>query len=352
MRTLTRRQAALACISLPLVAGEWVLAQGSKTSSPLELARQAEALKPGEWVWAPDIAPAGPITVYVDLSRQLAYVYRNGVRIAASSISSGKPGHETPTGVFTILQKDKNHRSNKYNSAPMPYQERLTWDGVALHAGGLPGYPESHGCVHLPYEFARLLFGITEMGGTVVVAGKAGGAGMPAGVLQPVPGQGALAQHLALADDASAVWLPDLSPQGPVSVVLSRPDRQVLVMRNGVEIGRARVELPPDDYADHLLTLTRGADGRMVWTVAPTPGREAEAGRPVDQALIEQVRLPAGFMKSVQPLMQPGLTVLVTNEPLAPHTTGPQLAVLDSQSRPGDGPDGPAMSPARRPVSG
>ena len=125
--------------------------------------------------------------VYVDLSRQLATVYRNGVRMAVTTVSSGKPGHDTPIGVFTILQKDANHHSSKYNDAPMPYQERLTWDGVALHAGGLPGYPSSHGCVHLPLEFSKLLFGITHLGGTVIIAGNAGKPAMipDPGVLSP-----------------------------------------------------------------------------------------------------------------------------------------------------------------------
>src|SRR5438093_10832988 len=85
-------------------------------------------------------------------------IYRNGVRIGVSTISSGRDGYETPTGVFTILEKNKEHISHKFNDAPMPYQERLTWSGVALHAGGLPGYPESHGCVHLPLAFSKILF--------------------------------------------------------------------------------------------------------------------------------------------------------------------------------------------------
>lgn len=78
---------------------------------------------------------------------QKAYVYRNGVLIGVATVSAGRPGHLTPTGVFTILQKQKEHRSTIYDGAPMPYMERLTWGGIALHAGGLPGYPESHGCV-------------------------------------------------------------------------------------------------------------------------------------------------------------------------------------------------------------
>ena len=145
------------------------LAQGAKVTSPIELAEAAQGLEPGEWVWAPDISPEGPVVVYVDLSRQLADIYRNGVRIGVSTISSGKPGHETPTGVFKILQKDKWHHSSTYNNAPMFFQQRLTWGGVALHAGGLPGYPESHGCIHLPYAFAEELFGTTTMGGTIAV---------------------------------------------------------------------------------------------------------------------------------------------------------------------------------------
>jgi len=127
-------------------------------------------LKPGEFLWHPEISPAGPIVLVVSLDEQRAYVYRNGIAIGLSTISSGKTGHETPTGVFTILQKDKDHKSNLYNSAPMPYMQRLTWDGIALHGGNLPGHPASHGCVRLPQAFAQKLFGETKRGDTVVVA--------------------------------------------------------------------------------------------------------------------------------------------------------------------------------------
>ncbi len=81
-------------------------AQGAQASSPPEFARRIGQLKPGQWVWAPQVAPNGPVLIYVDLSRQIALVYRNGVRIAATTVSTGKAGHATPTGVFTILQKE------------------------------------------------------------------------------------------------------------------------------------------------------------------------------------------------------------------------------------------------------
>ena len=146
------------------------------------------ALAPGQFLWHPEIAPSGPMVLVISLDEQRAYVYRNGLAIGVSTISSGKPGKETPTGVFTILQKNKNHRSNLYSNAPMPWMQRLTWDGIALHGGALPGYPASHGCVRLPHAFAEKLFAETRNGDTVVVANaKAGTASTvhPA-VLAPV----------------------------------------------------------------------------------------------------------------------------------------------------------------------
>ncbi|WP_447910404.1 L,D-transpeptidase family protein [Brevundimonas bullata] len=104
---------------LAVLAAEPALSQGRPASSVVDLARAADSLQLGEWVWAPAIAPSGPVLIYVNLSDQRATVYRNGVRIGVSTISSGKPGHETPTGVFTILQKDARHHSTTYNNAPM-----------------------------------------------------------------------------------------------------------------------------------------------------------------------------------------------------------------------------------------
>jgi len=143
-------------------------AQGAKESAPVDL--PPSQLKPGEFIWSPQAVPAGPLVMVISLDEQRAYVYRNGLRIGVSTVSTGKKGYETPTGVFTILQKKKDHKSNLYDDAPMPFMQRLTWSGVALHAGRLPGYPASHGCVRLPYEFARRLFDVTTFNMTVVVA--------------------------------------------------------------------------------------------------------------------------------------------------------------------------------------
>ena len=130
-------------------------------------------LAPGDFIWEPGRAGPGQLVVVVSLPEQRAHVYRNGIRIGISTISSGKPGKETPTGTFEILQKKRMHHSNLYNNAPMPFMQRLTWDGIALHAGEIPGYPASHGCIRLPAAFAEALYEETARGMLVVVADTA-----------------------------------------------------------------------------------------------------------------------------------------------------------------------------------
>lgn len=311
--------AALMLAAVPLAAA---LAQGSPSSAPAGLISQPDRLKPGQWVWAPDLAPAGPLLVYVDLSRQLASVYRNGVRMAVSTISSGKPGHDTPTGVFTILQKDANHHSSKYNNAPMPYQERLTWDGVALHAGGLPGYPESHGCVHLPLQFAKLLFGIESLGGTVVIAG-----GHQDPVLRPAAGMLEPAivgsnPPASLGAGQQSSWNPAASRAGPVSIVMSAADRQLVVLRNGVEIGRSVAILPRQPAQTTVLTYAGGpADHWVEVGTGSSPGGSGGAA-------IEQLQLPPAFAAQVHSVLAPGTTLVITAAPLTSQSTGGQTTII------------------------
>jgi lipoprotein-anchoring transpeptidase ErfK/SrfK len=131
-------------------------------------------LRPGQFRWHPEAAPAeGPVSIVVSIPLQRAWVFRAGALIGVSTISSGQPGYDTPTGAFPILQKRVDHRSNIYDGAPMPYMQRLTWDGIALHAGQIPGHPASHGCVRLPRAFAQRLYGVTELGALVVVSDEA-----------------------------------------------------------------------------------------------------------------------------------------------------------------------------------
>lgn len=112
------------------------------------------------------------VHVVVSLPEQMAYVFRDGEFLDSSPVSTGKRGHRTPVGTFPILQKKVHHRSSTYDNAPMPYMQRLTWRGIALHAGELPGYPASHGCIRLPWSFAKKLYGLTDYDTRVTITDR------------------------------------------------------------------------------------------------------------------------------------------------------------------------------------
>jgi len=315
------------------------------------------ALEPGQFLWHPEIAPAGPLVLVVSLDEQRAYAYRNGIAIGVSTISSGKPGKDTPTGVFTILQKSKDHRSNLYNAAPMPYMQRLTWDGIALHGGALPGYPASHGCVRLPKAFAEKLFAVTRRGDTVVVAdGKASAAALvhPA-MLAPVavggapagPAETATREEAAeAAGGARYTWDDTAAPDGPLSVLVSLRERRVFVLRNGIGIGEARLGADPDFTLHGSVLLVMGErteDGPSVldperprhqWTAYPILGNDA-ASLALLQLRLQQARpldLPPAFARRLYDALTPGATVLLTDLPAVRATpTGQALQpVLES----------------------
>lgn len=184
-------------------------------------------LPPGDFVWEPELAPSGPLVVIISLPDQTLSAYRNGIRIAYSSISSGVKGRSTPPGVFTILEKEVTHFSNKYHHAPMPFMQRLTWEGVALHGGDLPGYPASHGCIRLPREFAKKLDSVT----TVIVVDEkhpqptiATSAGI---LLANADSEPDISQPL----ETEFEWNPERSAQGPITILASGADETVYVSK-------------------------------------------------------------------------------------------------------------------------
>ncbi len=305
-------------------------AQGARSSAELQLAKQADKLKPGQWVWKAEIAPDGPVLVYVDLGRQLATVYRNGVRIAVSTISSGKEGHETPTGVFTILEKNVEHYSSTYDNAPMPYQQRLTWKGVAMHAGNLPGFPASHGCIRLPMEFAKKVFSVTGNGGTVVIAG---------GHEDPIkrPAAGVLAPSMAgvtppppalLTPTGKFTWNPQGAPSGPVSIIISTGDQQIVVLRNGVEIGRAHADVEQETTETQVMTFAGGK--KQEWIQVGVSDLTGEPAEIISTQRVEQMNVPAAFVTAMRSVIAPGTTVLVTQASVSQASTGLQTTVMDA----------------------
>ncbi len=117
-------------------------------------------------------APGELVLGVVALAEQRITLYDAKGPVLRASISSGRNNYETPAGVFGVLQKEAEHYSNRYDDAAMPFMQRITWSGIALHAGPLPGYPASHGCIRLPYKFAEQIFGMTKLGFRVVIARK------------------------------------------------------------------------------------------------------------------------------------------------------------------------------------
>jgi lipoprotein-anchoring transpeptidase ErfK/SrfK len=127
-----------------------------------------EELKPGQYLWRQAKASGEP-RVVISLGDQMAYVYRGNTLVAAATISTGTEDRVTPKGIFPILEKKRIHHSRKYDNAPMPFMQRIDKYGIALHAGYNPGRPASHGCIRLPAKFAARLYGMTDVGSTVLI---------------------------------------------------------------------------------------------------------------------------------------------------------------------------------------
>lgn len=134
----------------------------------MEQAFGPKRLKPGQYVWRKGSFEGEP-RVVIGLSDQLAYLYRGEDLVAVAAISTGTDQHPTPQGIFEVRMKKPMHRSLKYENAPMPFMQMFDQYGTALHAGHNPGYPASHGCVRLPSDFAKRLYGVTSVGATVMI---------------------------------------------------------------------------------------------------------------------------------------------------------------------------------------
>ena len=289
------------------------------------VAETIENLKPGQYLWSPAIAPTGPVLLIVSLKVQRANVYRNGVLIGVSTISSGKKGHETPTGIFTVLQKHIDHKSNIYDSAPMPYMQRLTWTGIALHAGHLPGYPASHGCVRLPLAFAKLFYSSTRLGMTVVVTDSDS---IPRVAPTPDLLQSVAANTAAV--QGQGFWTPEKAPKGPVSFVLSGADKRLIVLRNGVIIGSSPIEIAGEVQETSAYSLSAMDAKGPHWLQLPLPGQSWKGKRELSPEERSRVTIPDEFRQSIHSLLAPGVTLVVTADSLGESETGQNLTVIDA----------------------
>jgi hypothetical protein len=345
---------------------------------------EGQKLKPGDFTWDPDAAPTGQVSILVSIPDQLVTVYRGGSVIATSTCSTGKPGHSTPTGTFTILEKARVHHSSTYNDAPMPNMERLTWSGIALHAGNLPGYPASHGCVRLPMDFSALLFTVTHVGTTVTISDThtppmvvehqgmvlakyapsenadvaTALQGTTASALRdkivPVPranptpvaaAPSAPAKSAASQAPAAAAPAAPPSPAAPaaeeeaplVAVVISSADQRIIVFDHDevVADGKAFIKDPQTKLGSHVFILA-GSDGSgMTWhefTYAATAG---EVISEPDADLLRRITGDTSVIEAMKSRMHPGMVLVTTDDPISPDTfTGGGFSILTSDARP------------------
>ena len=315
--------------SLPFLAlAAALLASGPATAQQVDLStgsvvETVAKLRPGQYVWAPDVAPTGPMLLVVNLTTQRATLFRNGVPIGATTISTGRPGYRTPTGVFTILQKHVEHYSTTYDNAPMPYMQRLTWRGVALHAGQLPGYPASHGCIRLPSGFAKLLYGVTKLGMTVVITDRA-----VTPRLAPTP-EIVLASAGASPPADGFDWHPELSPEGPVSIVVSASDARAVVLRNGIVIGSGPVLVDGPVGGTWAYTL-RDVDEQGQHWMRLQLSSQSEYTQQVPAQEWQRFHAPEAFRRAVAAIVVPGTTVIVTPDSVRPG--GEPLEIIEEEA--------------------
>jgi len=271
----TARAAIAAAVVALLVGRAEAIPAQQKKHRHGEAANRAQAEKP----------PAGPLTIIVSLGSQHVSLYANGTFVARGPVSTGMHGHPTPIGVFSVIQKDRYHRSNIYSLAPMPYMQRITWSGVAIHQGVLPGYPASHGCIRTSTDFALRLWGTTKLGARVIVSRSDV---TPASIANP---------HLfALRADPT----PELKPE-PVAMRAETPP-------GGVVPAVERVASDADPSKNPL--ELRGSNNAS----APAPAPVAAAGPP-EPAPIDSAKAEADAAMLAEAPRKPGtISVFVSRK--------------------------------------
>jgi len=242
-----------------------------------------------------------PMTLVVSLGNQKVDIYRGTTLVTSSSVSTGKSGHATKAGVFSILEKRRHHYSNLYGGAPMPWMQRLTWSGTALHAGVVPGYPASHGCIRLPYSFAPKLFTMTAVGAQVVVS---------RGRVSPK-----LIEHAAL--------FQPLPPPAPPTLV--KQEEQPRTMR------RSSNETAPA-FGTHLpVVLAKAGTGTLLTETQDN----AEAAAPAAEAALSNhaaVGTPEPVQRSVSAAIQEDTRVHAIDPGAGPFAGGAAHAVAAKPS--------------------
>jgi lipoprotein-anchoring transpeptidase ErfK/SrfK len=291
----------------------------------------------------------GPLRIIISLDRQQLTLYSGDEVIAHSRVSSGQRGHSTPTGVFSIIQKDRWHRSNIYDDAPMYFMQRLTWSGVAMHQGVVPNYPASHGCIRLPEAFAKQLWTTTKTGVRVIVShGEVAPVAIahaklfvpkPAPVAEPKTSFNSVqaaeqAWKLAELDTRSLAWvttadappltLPAIDPPpsatplkpGPVSVFISRKEGKLFVRKGFEPVFDVPVTIgdPQQPLGTHVFTALQTTEDSARWSVVTmTPKLTAASA-------LDRITIPSEAVERISPLITAGASLIITDHGLGGET--------------------------------
>src|SRR6266436_4540668 len=243
----------------------------------------------------PEDPPKGPLQVIISIADQRVSLFDNGALIARSSVSTGTQGHPTPLGVFSVISKQRWHRSNIYSAAPMPYMQRIAWSGIALHAGFVPGHPASHGCIRLKNDFAARLWHLTKRGTRVIIARDDV---QPVEItnphlFRPKPASGSTESRaaavpansintVAATDEAANPQVPGSVPTGvapqkvvPISVFVSLKLRKLFVRQGFTPLFEVPVKIqnPDEPLGTHVFTAMefQNEGAAIRWTVVSMP---------------------------------------------------------------------------------
>ena len=306
--------------------------------------------------------PRGPFEIIVATANQQVSVFGQDGLIERAPISTGMPTHPTPTGVFTVISKAKWHESNIYSRAPMPYMQRITWSGIALHAGPRPGYPASHGCIRLPQDFAVRLFQMTKIGTRVIVTRDATA---PVEITHPKlfipknPAEQTAAVTTNMITGATPIAVdtsggsttmpvnptPAVGPPKPVSVFVSRKQRKVFVRRGFEELFDVPIRIEETDLpiGTHIFTAMGLKDGgkTMRWTVVSVPsqyrhhaghsGKRYANGQAMDpeqlvatpstaSKALDRITWPSEAIEQISSLLMVGSSLIISDNALSDET--------------------------------
>jgi hypothetical protein len=308
-------------------------------------------------------ASKGPLQIIVSIADQRISLYENGILIARSSVSTGVERHPTPLGVFSVISRHKWHRSNIYSGAPMPYMQRITWSGIALHAGELPGYPASHGCIRLKEDFAIRLWNLSRRGTRVIIAPEdvrpleithaqlfarkpQVASAAPEGGIATLASNDNVAAgttHISLASNtderakASDAASARVAPRKvvPISVFVSRQSNRLFVRRGFKPLFDVPITIrnPAEPMGTHVFSVmgSQNEGTATRWTVVsipeksgPTKGPPGPHNEPLppDQAsaVLERIDIPQDVVDRISELLTPGSSLIVSDHGISRET--------------------------------